>query len=134
MKQNNFGFSVDFGSGMKKLKKDTRRAFTKTQKNEIWAQQDGLCAGSSCGHKRLDPRTVEYHHGRAWSNGGKTMVKNGQALCSECHKLKHHRQRLKKVETRTSQKQTKNPSSAVDAYLKRVQKSQDNLLKRMIGK
>jgi 5-methylcytosine-specific restriction endonuclease McrA len=84
----NFGFELE-------SKRDSRRSFTRTQKNEIWAQQDGKCA--IC-HKKLDPRTVQYDHGRAWSAGGTTTVKNGRALCSNCHSLKSHKDRLKKVE------------------------------------
>lgn len=37
--------------------RDTRRAFTQTQKQEILYQQDNKCA--FC-HKKLDPRDIEY--------------------------------------------------------------------------
>lgn len=91
--------SFDLGLDTK-LNRDYRRSFTRTQKNEIWAQQKGKCA--KC-HKPLDPRTVEYDHGRPWSAGGKTTVKNGRALCPGCHKLKTHKERLKKVEKKKKQ-------------------------------
>jgi 5-methylcytosine-specific restriction endonuclease McrA len=84
--------------------RDRRRAFTRTQKNEIWAQQKGKCAICK---KPLDPRTVEYDHGKAWANGGKTVIKNGRALCPQCHKLKTHKERLRKVD-----KKRNSPSSS----------------------
>lgn len=93
---------IDLGFGPKKSKRDSRRAFTRTQKNEILAQQKGKCA--IC-HKPLDQRTVEYDHGRAWSAGGPTKVKNGRALCPNCHKLKTHKERLKKVEKKKKKKE-----------------------------
>jgi len=103
MVRNPFGIeSIDLGFGTEP-KRDSRRTFTRTQKNEIWAQQNGKCA--RC-HKPLDLRTVEYDHGRAWSAGGPTRVKNGRALCPECHKLKTHEETLKKVEKRKRKKKT----------------------------
>ena len=92
-----------FGTSRQNSKKqrDKRRAFTKTQKNEIWAQQNGKCA--SC-KKKLDPRTVEYDHKKGWADRGKTVVVNGQALCPHCHKLKTHKERLKKVEKKKKRK------------------------------
>ena len=69
------------------------RYFTKSQKNEIWAQQNGLC--KKC-KQRLDPRTVEYDHKKEWSRDGRSNISNGQALCANCHKLKTHRLYLKK--------------------------------------
>ena len=91
-----FGFgNVSFGFGSDKPKRDSRRTFNRTQKNEIWAQQDGKCA--KC-HKKLDPRTVEYDHVKPWAARGKTITANGAALCANCHKLKTHKTRLKKVD------------------------------------
>jgi nitrate/TMAO reductase-like tetraheme cytochrome c subunit len=87
-----FGFGNPF---VTEKKRDSRRTFTRTQKNEIWAQQSGKCA--KC-HKKLDPRTVEYDHVKPWAARGKTVVVNGAALCSKCHKLKTHNTRLKKID------------------------------------
>jgi hypothetical protein len=103
--QNPFGIKP-IGLGFEdKPKRDKNRSFGRTQRNEIWAQQKGKCA--KC-HKTLDPRTVEYDHGKAWSAGGRTLVKNGRALCPTCHKLKTHSQRLKKVESK-KRTRTNNP-------------------------
>ena len=73
--------------------RDTRRAFTQTQKNEILYQQDGKCA--KC-HAKLDLRVVEFDHIRAWAAQGRTVTQNGAGLCPTCHRLKKHRERLKK--------------------------------------
>ncbi|MEM2112016.1 MAG: hypothetical protein QXX08_09105 [Candidatus Bathyarchaeia archaeon] len=80
--------------------RDTRRIFTPTQKNEILHQQNGRCAGTHCRHQKLDPRAIYFHHGKAWSSGGKTIVQNGYALCPLCHKLATHKQQLEKVDRR----------------------------------
>jgi 5-methylcytosine-specific restriction endonuclease McrA len=81
-------------------KRDKRRAFTRTQKNEIWAQQDGECASANCGHAKLDTRSVEYDHKKSWASRGRTITTNGRALCANCHKIETHKKRLKKVEKR----------------------------------
>lgn len=88
--------------------RDTRRTFTETQKKEILVQQDYLCA--EC-HNKLDLRVVEYHHIKAWSANGQTVIRNGAALCPNCHALKSHKQRLKSVETKSTRPQPVSPSS-----------------------
>jgi hypothetical protein len=75
--------------------RDKRRAFTRTQKNQIWYQQDGFCA--ICKNK-LDTRTVEYDHKEAWAAQGRTITTNGRALCANCHKIETHEARLLKIE------------------------------------
>ena len=109
-KSNNlFGECLTFGvHPTPEKKRDTRRAFTRTQKNEIWAQQNGNCA--KC-HDPLDPRAVEYDHKKGWADRGKTVVINGQALCSNCHKLKTHKQRLKEIDKK--RKASKNKSESI---------------------
>lgn len=87
----------------KKDKRDSRRTFSRTQKAEIWAQQNGKCAGTNCGHRKLDMRTVEYDHVKPWADRGRTIAQNGAALCPECHKLKTHKERLKKVDKKRKQ-------------------------------
>ena len=75
--------------------RDTRRAFTLSQKHEILYQQNIKCA--EC-HKPLDLRAVEYHHIKAWAAQGRTKTQNGAALCPTCHSLKTHKERLKKLD------------------------------------
>lgn len=65
--------------------RDYRRCFTHTQQCVIWERQQGLCG--ECGNK-LDLRTVIYHHIKPWSQGGKTVIENGLALCPNCHQGK----------------------------------------------
>jgi len=76
-------------------KRDSRRAFTQTQKKEILVRQNYRCA--RC-HKRLDLRATHFHHVKPYALGGKTKTVNAVALCSECHDKIHHEQRLKKLE------------------------------------
>lgn len=78
-----------------KIGKDSRRAFTQTQKNEILVQQDYKCA--EC-HKKLDLRATEFDHKKPWASGGRTIVVNGRALCAGCHRIISHRHRLKQVD------------------------------------
>lgn len=77
------------------MTRDSRRAFTITQKHEILYQQDGKCA--NC-FKKLDIRVVEYDHIKAWAAKGRTITQNGAALCPNCHRLKTHHERLKAIE------------------------------------
>lgn len=112
-----------FGNSEKKPARDTRRAFTQRQKNELWVQQNGKCA--TC-HQELDPRYVEYDHGKAWADGGKTTVKNGQALCANCHKIKTHNDGLKKVESKKKQPKNDDPFGLGVGSKKRSKKD-DNI-------
>ncbi len=79
--------------------RDSRRTFTQTQKNEILVQQDYKCA--KC-HTRLDVRIAEYHHIKGWAAQGRTVIRNGAALCPNCHKLTTHKERLKSIEIKSS--------------------------------
>lgn len=91
----------------KKPKRDSRRAFSRTQKKEILSKQNNKCA--RC-HKKLDPRAIHFHHKKPWSSGGKTTVANGKAVCADCHEILSHEERLKKVD----KKRKKKPSSIFD--------------------
>jgi hypothetical protein len=106
-----------------KPKRDKRRAFTQSQKNEIWAQQDGKCAGASCNHHKLDPRTVEYDHKKPWSSGGRTITLNGRALCANCHKLETHKKRMKKIE---KPKKEKDPFAIDNDYINKLKTKKGN--------
>ena len=91
--------------GKAERSKDSRRSFTKTQKNEIWERQNGRCAKCP---KKLDTRTVEYDHIKPWADKGKTILENGEALCANCHKLKSHSDKLKKFNKKKKQSAEKN--------------------------
>lgn len=77
--------------------RDKRRAFTESQKHEILHQQNYKCA--TC-HKKLDLRVTEYDHIKPWADKGKTKIINGAALCPTCHRLKTHKETVRKVESR----------------------------------
>jgi 5-methylcytosine-specific restriction endonuclease McrA len=66
-------------------KRDSRRAFNQTQKVAIFRRQKGKCA--MCG-KKLDFTLTDFDHIKPYESGGKTTVKNGQALHKECHTKK----------------------------------------------
>ena len=76
-------------------KKDTRRAFSPTQKKEALARQKYKCA--RC-REELDPRATHFHHKVSWASGGRTITKNEVALCSKCHDIITHAERLKIVD------------------------------------
>jgi len=97
--ENPFGIGLGLNtSDQTNNERDARRAFTKTQKDEILYQQNNRCAGTECKHKKLDPRAIHYHHIKSWSENGRTITTNGAALCPTCHALSHHKENLKKVD------------------------------------
>jgi hypothetical protein len=88
--------------------RDDRRKFSKSQEKKIFDKKNGHCA--ICG-KKLELTLTHFHHKKPWSEGGKTTVKNGMALCVECH-LKHHNdENVRKIESKPkkSKKDTYNP-------------------------
>ena len=91
-----------FGNEIKdKKSRDSRRAFTQTQKNEIRHQQNEKCA--KC-HEKLDSRDIEYDHKKPWASGGRTISVNGRALCGSCHNKVTHKANLKNVDKKTKKK------------------------------
>ena len=91
----------DFGGNIwgnqDKEGRDPRRTFTSSQKKDILYQQDNKCA--RC-HKKLDPRAIQFDHKKPWAARGRTITKNGRALCGECHDIITHETRVKKVDKR----------------------------------
>jgi hypothetical protein len=81
----------------RKTARDRRRVFTETQKKQILYQQDNKCA--KC-HKRLDPRTTQFHHGKPWAYGGRTKVHNGRAMHPNCHQEETYEERLRRTDRR----------------------------------
>lgn len=61
------------------------RVFTDSQKRTLYERQKGIC--KAC--KNLFRFSqVEADHIKPWSQGGKTELDNGQALCRECNRRK----------------------------------------------
>jgi 5-methylcytosine-specific restriction endonuclease McrA len=70
--------------------RDSRRSFTHTQQVQVWHEQNGRCGNHiapGC-KKKLDLRTVIYHHVQPWYRGGLTVLDNCVALCPNCHQEK----------------------------------------------
>jgi 5-methylcytosine-specific restriction endonuclease McrA len=91
------------GPEKKKPRRDSRRAFNQTQKVEIFRRQKGKCA--MC-HKKLDFTLADFDHIKPFESGGKTTVRNGQALHKDCHAKKIQKERLKKVDKKRTRKPT----------------------------
>lgn len=67
---------------------DDQRIFTSEQRRVIYIRDNGIC--QSCG-KKVEWDNYEADHKIPWSQGGKTMVDNGQVLCLECNRKKKAR-------------------------------------------
>lgn len=61
------------------------RAFSESQKREIYEEQNGIC--KRCG-KHFAFNEMEADHITPWSKGGKTNTENCQMLCRECNRQK----------------------------------------------
>ena len=99
----------------RKSKRDSRRGFTTTQKNQILYQQNNKCA--RC-YNKLDPRAIEFDHKKPWASGGRTVIVNGRALCPKCHKIITHKARLMKVDEKRKKRQ--NQQSIFDVKIPEV--------------
>lgn len=113
----------------KKIQRDSRRRFTKSQEKEIWSKQNGRCFRCK---KPLDIRTTKYHHIKPWSEGGKTETKNGQALHPHCHDLEHHEKRIKNLNKKAgannqNKKNKKNVFNPLGDFNLPNKKSKNNL-------
>lgn len=87
-----------YGSLLKKTNK--REPISKSQKNEVLARQKNRCA--RC-RRLLDMRATHFDHVKEVYKGGKSRIDNLQALCANCHNVKTHEEKLKKVENRRKQ-------------------------------
>ncbi|MEK6885615.1 MAG: HNH endonuclease signature motif containing protein [Nanoarchaeota archaeon] len=88
-----------FGATPKK--KNKRQPVSTSQKNEVLARQNNKCA--RC-HKPLDMRAKHLDHKKEVYKGGKSKISNLQYLCANCHNIKTHEDKLKKVEKRRNSK------------------------------
>jgi 5-methylcytosine-specific restriction endonuclease McrA len=68
------------------------RFFSSSQKNILWERSGGYCENPECRVKLVPfkgrQNSFEADHIKPWSRGGKTTIKNGQALCKKCNKQK----------------------------------------------
>ena len=68
--------------------RDTRRTFTREQKQQVLAVQNNECA---CCHDTLETDNTSSYEGdhiTLYSEGGKTTIDNCEILCLECHHIK----------------------------------------------
>lgn len=61
------------------------RAFTKSQKLQMYKKQEGVCP--EC-NKHYEIGEMEADHIIPWHDGGKTELDNGQMLCKSCNRSK----------------------------------------------
>jgi len=61
------------------------RAFTQSQKRQLYEQQQGICPVCK---EHFDLAQMEADHITPWHEGGKTELKNGQMLCKEDNRRK----------------------------------------------
>ena len=61
------------------------RAFPEDMKLAMYERQDGICPICK---KHFDIEFMEADHITPWSQGGKTVLENGQMLCKECNRRK----------------------------------------------
>lgn len=65
--------------------KDSERLFDEYQRRVIFRKNNGIC--QECG-KKCEWEDYQADHIIPWSKGGKTIVENGQVLCSACNQKK----------------------------------------------
>lgn len=98
----------------KSKKRDRRRSFTRTQKNEILYQQDNKCA--VC-HNKLDPRATEFDHEKPWASGGRTVIANDRAYVQTAIELLPIRLDLRKLIRKERQRRKRKISEIWDLMI-----------------
>ena len=68
------------------------RVFSESQKRTMYERQNKKC--NSCG-KEFPIEKLEAHHIVEWQDGGRTIIDNGEMLCSKCHKAEHNKRKTK---------------------------------------
>lgn len=68
--------------------KDQNRIFTPDQRAVIYRIGKGKCA--MCGIE-VSEESFEADHMKPWSKGGRTIIANGQILCSTCNHVKYNK-------------------------------------------
>lgn len=69
-------------------RKDQNRIFTPDQRAVIYRIGKGKCA--ICGME-VSEESFEADHIKPWSKGGRTIIANGQILCSSCNRSKSNK-------------------------------------------
>ena len=64
------------------------RAFPEDMKLALYERQNGICPICK---KHFDIQFMEADHITPWSEGGKTVLENGQMLCRECNRRKSNK-------------------------------------------
>jgi len=64
------------------------RAFTEAQRRSMFESQAGEC--NTC-KKTFEYSQMEADHITPWSEGGKTILENGQMLCKDCNRRKSNK-------------------------------------------
>jgi 5-methylcytosine-specific restriction endonuclease McrA len=75
------------------------RFFSSSQKNILWERSGGYCENPKCRVKLVPfsgrSNSFEADHIKPYSRGGKTIIKNAQALCKKCNREKSNRWKSK---------------------------------------
>lgn len=64
------------------------RAFPEKMKQEVFAEQDGICI--KC-EEKFKIEDMQADHIKPWSKGGKTIKENCQMLCNNCNRKKSNK-------------------------------------------
>ena len=67
--------------------KDDTRGFSESQRIAIYRRDNGICQNPKCSAK-VEWKDYHADHKKPHSSGGKTIVSNGQVLCSTCNLAK----------------------------------------------
>ena len=88
------------------VSRDERRTFTRAQKEKILSNQKFKCAicKKSFSKEEIAAMTIDFDHIKPWSEGGRTVVSNGQAVHKYCHKKKTNDEIVKKIESKDKTK------------------------------
>lgn len=65
--------------------RDSKRTLGTRDKEILWLKAKKRCENPACG-KEIDFIDMEAGHGKAWSKGGRTTMKNSICLCHGCNK------------------------------------------------
>jgi 5-methylcytosine-specific restriction endonuclease McrA len=77
------------------IRRDDRRYFRESEKNDTLSRQDNKCLYCS---KELNITSKEFDHLIPWTYGGNTCAINCIALCPKCHSRKTNDDRFRVVE------------------------------------